>query len=180
MRLHLLDRLLAAGLIGLPLLLTPAFAGPIQRDRAFGSVGLTGGLIGWTADGPCQSLFDTSSVPGCPGAGAGQAGALASLPEGASANESAGNRARLFFPADDGGLFGSTIFSGWGYNGSQNPDPGPGNNYFLPSGTPPGMGDPPDPADSAPEPSALWLVATGLIAAGVFRRKLARGPASSR
>jgi len=188
-----LKRLLVVGLTGWPLILSFALAGPIRQDQAPDSTGLTGG----TAAGPCQSLFDSSSVPGCPGAGAGQGSQSASLDalsvdgsslDGPSPDSSGGNGARLLFRADDGGIFGSTIFPGWGYNGSTNPDPGSGGSYLTPSGgPPPGLGQPPDSGDPAPdgeesmpEPSALWLTASGLIAAGLFRRKLARGAAARR
>ncbi len=166
-----LNCLLAACLFGLPALLAPAFAGPIEPEKTLASTG----LADWITSGPCQSLFDSGSVPGCPGARGGAIGPLTLLGDGSSNHDSG---ERLLFPADDGGLFGSSIFSGWGYNGSQNPDPGPGNNYFLPPDPPSNLGGPPDATGSAPEPSALWLVGMGLIAAGLWGRKLARQPAA--
>ncbi|MGD0581298.1 MAG: PEP-CTERM sorting domain-containing protein [Bryobacteraceae bacterium] len=164
-----LKRLLAATLIGVPMLFAPAFGGSIHPNNDPGSSGLTG----WNIPGPCQTVLDNGGVPACSGVGQ-----TSSFAGGSPANS-----ARLFFPADAGGLFGSTTFPGWGYNGSQGDDPGSSGtdgSYFLPSGGSLDLGQPEDPAESAPEPSTLWLLGAGLAGAGLFGRKLALKPAASR
>lgn len=164
-----LKRLSKAWLAGLLLLATPVFADPILPGNGPGSSGLTG----WNIPGPCQTGSDGSGMPACSGMGQTTSFLGGSSTDGVD----------QFVTADSGGFFGSTIFPGWGFTDPQNQVPAPPgtqNNYFLPLGAPLDLGQPGDAAESAPEPSTLWLMAASLIAAGLFGRKLALKPVVSR
>lgn len=163
-----LESLSNAWLAGVLLLATPVFAGTILPDTGFGSTGLTG----WNLPGPCQIAIDNSGLPPC--SGVGQSTSFLGGPSSDGEDQ--------FFAAGSGGFYGSTIFPGWGFTDPQNQDPPPpgmGGNYFLPSGTLPGLGEPGDAAESAPEPATWLLITAGLVAAGLSGRKLARQPVAS-
>jgi len=162
-------RLSKARLAGLLLLVAPVFAGTILPYNGSGFSGLTA----WNASDPCQAGIDQGGPPLCPGVGQ----AIPFL-DGSSANG-----VEQFVTAASGGFFISTVLPGWGFTDPQNQDPPlPGTqiSYFLPPAPPLDLGPPGDTMESVPEPSTLWLLGAGLIAAGWFGRKLAGPPAASR
>jgi hypothetical protein len=164
-----LKRLSKDWLAGVLLLATPVFAGTILPGHGSGSPGRTD----WNVPAPSQTTIDTSNVSACWGVG--QPTSLIGRPSS--------DGERLLFAADYGGFFSSTIFPGWGFTDPQNQDPpapGTGGNYFLPTGAPLDLGQPADAEESAPEPATLWMMAAGLIVAGLFGRKLARQPVACR
>jgi hypothetical protein len=164
-----LKRLSKAWLAGVLLLATPVFAGTILPGNGSGSPGRTD----WNIPAPSQTTIDTSHISVYSGVGQ-----PTSLIGGPSSDGE-----RLFVAADYGGFFSSTIFPGWGFTDLQDQDPPPsgtGGNYFLPTGAPLDLGQPADAEESAPEPATLWMMAAGLIVAGLFGRKLARQPVASR
>ena len=166
----ILKYLLGASLICLPVVFMPAYGGPIRHHNASGATDVTV----WTAAGPCQGLFDSSSMPGCPGASARPGALFALVTDGSTQGGFGAHSARLFTANDTGGIFGSNIFSGWGYNGSQGDDPGSGDSYFLNHDPFLGLGQPEDQGESAPEPSSVLLMGLGLAVVAWFGRSLAR------
>ena len=172
----ILKYLLGASLICLPVVFMPAYGGPIRHHNASGATDVTV----WNAAGPCQGLFDSSGVPGCPGASARPGALFAQATDGSTQGGPGASGPRLFTANDTGGIFGSNIFSGWGYNGSQGDDPGSGDSYFLNHDPTLGLGQPEEQVESAPEPSSVVLMGIGLAVVAWLGRKLARPPEARR